>query len=155
MQPRITNPLALVSGAFEAQLALSRSTANRNVPETTILLVDLRAGQINGCSVCVALHAGELKLAGERDERINAVAAWRETPWFTDAERAALALTEALTRLSDRPDAVADEIWNEAARDYDEAGLAVPVVAIASINVRNRLNAATHQIAGQRRNAAA
>ena len=87
-------------------------------------LVHLRASQINGCSVCVDMHARELKKAGETDERLFAVAAWRDTPYFTDAERAALALTEAVTRLSDRPDPVPDEIWDEAARHYDETALA-------------------------------
>jgi AhpD family alkylhydroperoxidase len=72
--------------------------------------------QINGCGVCVDMHARQMRQAGETDERLFAVAAWRDTPYFSDAERAALALTEAVTRLSDRADAVPDEIWNEAAR---------------------------------------
>ena len=78
------------------------------MPTRTRKLVHLRASQINGCSVCVDMHARELKKAGETDERIFAVAAWREAPYFTDAERAALALTEAVTRLSDRADPVPD-----------------------------------------------
>jgi AhpD family alkylhydroperoxidase len=148
------NPVMVIPGAFQALLALSKSTENSNVPKVTFYLITLRASQINGCSVCVALHASELKQAGESDDRIHAVAAWREAPWFTDAERAALDLTEALTRLSDRPDAVSDAIWNEAARHYDEEGLAALVVEIAAINVWNRVNAATRQIAGQWKSAA-
>jgi AhpD family alkylhydroperoxidase len=111
-------------------------------------LVHLRASQINGCSVCVAMHARELKDAGEADERIFSVAAWRDTPYFTDAERAALDLTEAVTRLADRPDPVPDAVWNEAARLYDEPALAALILSIAQINVWNRLNAAVRQVAG-------
>ena len=114
----------------------------------TLKLVHLRASQINGCGVCVDMHARELKQAGETDERLFAVAAWRETPYFSDAERAALALTEAVTRLSDRPDPVPDEIWDEASRHYDEPALAALVLQIALINVWNRLNVATRQVAG-------
>jgi alkylhydroperoxidase family enzyme len=90
-----------------------------------------------------------LKKEGETEERLYTVAAWRDAPYFTDAERAALALTEAVTRLSDREDPVPDEIWDEAARHYDERALAALVVAIATINVWNRLNVSTRQVAGE------
>ena len=130
-------------------LALDKSTANDNLPDITRKLVHLRASQINGCSVCVEMHAQELKKAGDTDKRIFALAAWRETPYFNDAERAALALTEATTRLADRSDAVPDEVWNEAARHYDEPALAALVLQIALINAFNRVNAATRQVAGQ------
>ena len=106
------------------------------------------ASQINGCSVCADMHSRELKAAGEPDERIFTLATWRETPYFSDAERAALALTEAATRLADRSDPVADEVWEEAARHFDEAQLSALVVAIACINAWNRLNAITRQITG-------
>ena len=95
------------------------------------------------------MHARNLKQAGETDERLMAVAAWRDTPYFTDAERAALNLTEAATRLSDRPNPVPDEVWNEAARHYNERELSAVLLAIATINVWNRLNVATKQIAGE------
>ena len=111
-------------------------------------MVELRASQINGCSVCVDIHSRELEHAGESRERIHMVAAWREAPYFSDAERAALALTEAATRLADRSDPVPDEVWDEAARHYDEPQLAALVVAIAGINAFNRLNATTRQITG-------
>ena len=94
------------------------------------------------------MHARDLKKAGETDERLFAVAAWREAPYFTDAERAALALAEAVTRLSDRPDPVPDDVWDEAARHYDEPALASLILSIASVNVWNRLNASTRQVAG-------
>ena len=124
MQARMKNPLMLVPGALQALLAVDKSTANDDLPDITRKLVHLRASQINSCSVCVEMHAGELKKAGDTDQRIFAVAAWRETPYFNDAERAALALTEAATRLADRSDPVPDDVWNEAARHYDEPALA-------------------------------
>lgn len=148
MQARMPNPAVLVPDALKALQALHVSTKS-SVPKATIYLIHLRASQINGCSVCVDMHSRELKTAGEADERIFAVAAWREAPYFTDAERAALALTEALTRLSDRPDAVPDEIWNEAVRHYEEPAMAALILQISLINVWNRLNAATRQVAGQ------
>jgi AhpD family alkylhydroperoxidase len=112
-------------------------------------MVHLRASQINGCSVCVDIHSRELQHAGESPERIMMVAAWREAPYFSDAERAALALTEAATRLADRADPVPDEVWDEAARHYSERELGALVLAIATINAFNRLNAATRQISGE------
>jgi alkylhydroperoxidase family enzyme len=95
------------------------------------------------------MHWRALKSTGETDERAFAVAAWRDTPYFTDAERAALALTEAATRLSDRADPVPDEIWDEAARHFDEKALAGLVLQIGLINLWNRLNETTRQIAGE------
>jgi AhpD family alkylhydroperoxidase len=108
----------------------------------------LRVSQINGCSMCVDMHARELRQADETDDRLFAVAAWRDAPYFTDAERAALALAECVTRLSDRPDPVPDDVWNEAARHYDEKGLAALLLTIATINVWNRLNVPVRQVAG-------
>ncbi|MER8708526.1 MULTISPECIES: carboxymuconolactone decarboxylase family protein [unclassified Mesorhizobium] len=148
MQARLKNPVMLIPGALQALLALDKSTETADLSYVTRKLVHLRASQINGCSLCVDMHARELKKAGEKDERIFAVSAWRETPYFTDAERAALALTEAATRLADRPDPVPDAVWDEAARHYDEKALAALVVQIALINAFNRLNATTRQMVG-------
>lgn len=148
MQPRIQSPALTVDGAHSALLRLAASTTRAGVPETTHKLVELRASQINGCSVCVDMHTRELKALGEPDTRILMVSAWRESDYFDDAERAALALTEAATRLADRPDPVPDEIWNEAARHYDETQLAALVLMIAAINAWNRINATTRQISG-------
>ena len=147
-QARMNNPALFVPGALQALLALDTSTQNADLPDVTRKLVHLRASQITGCGVCVDMHARELMPAGEPDERIFAVAAWRETPYFSDAERAALALTEAATRLSDRPDPVPDGIWDEASRYYDESALAALLIQIGLINVWNRLNVATKQVAG-------
>ena len=148
MQPRMKNPAMTVPGAMEALQKLGAAARNAGVPATTLYLVEVRASQINGCSVCLDMHTRELKAAGESDERIHMVGAWREAPYFSDAERAALALTEAATRLADRSDPVPDEVWEEAARHYDEQELAGLVIAIAGINAWNRINAATRQITG-------
>jgi AhpD family alkylhydroperoxidase len=149
MQPRIENPIMTAPGAMQALQQLSAATKHAALPETTLILVALRASQINSCSVCVDMHSRELKAAGEPDERILTVAAWRETPYFTDAERAALALTEAATRLADRPDPVSDDVWEAAARHYDDRQLGALVLAIAAINAWNRINATTRQITGE------
>jgi AhpD family alkylhydroperoxidase len=149
MQPRIKNPAMTVPGALDALQALGAAATTAGIPETTLFMVDLRASQINGCSVCVDIHSRELERAGESSERIHGVAAWREAPYFSDAERAALALTEATTRIADRPDSISDEIWEDAARHYSEQELAALVLAIATINVYNRINAATRQISGE------
>ncbi len=149
MQARMSNVALSVPGAFDALQALAKAADQGGLPPTTAELVHLRASQINGCSVCVQMHARDLKKAGESDERIWAVAAWRDTPFFTDAERAALALTESVTRLSDSADPVPDEVYDEAARHYAEPALASLVLHITMINAWNRLNAATKQVAGQ------
>lgn len=152
MQARMKHPVFVLPEAMKAMHALAKSTQKDGLPDVTHKLVHLRASQINGCSVCVDMHARELKEAGESDQRIFAVAAWRDTPWFSDAERAALALAEAVTRIADRPDPVSDEVWEEAARHYDEEALAALIVSIAQINVWNRLNASVRQVAGARWN---
>jgi AhpD family alkylhydroperoxidase len=150
MQARMKNPAMIVPDAMQSIQALWASAQQGGVPPRTLGLVHLRASQINGCSACVDGGARNAKQAGETDERLFAVAAWREAPYFTDAERAALALTEAVTRLSDRADPVPDAIWEEAARHYDEPALAALILAIATVNVWNRLNVSTRQIAGAR-----
>jgi len=149
MQARMKHPVIIVPDAMKALQALAASTRKSGVPERTLELVNLRASQINGCSACVDMHPRLAKKAGETEERLFAVGAWREAPYFTAAERAALALTEALTRVSDRPDPVSDQVWAEAARNYDEPVLAALVIAIANINVWNRLNIAVRQPAGE------
>jgi AhpD family alkylhydroperoxidase len=148
MQPRIENPALTVPGAMEALQMLGVAARSAGVPASTLYLIEVRASQINGCSVCLDMHSRELKAAREPDERIFMVGAWREAPYFSDAERAALALTETATRLADSSDPIPDEIWDEAARHYDASALAGLVIAIASINAWNRINAATRQITG-------
>lgn len=152
MQARMKHPAFVLPQAMQALHALDKAASPESLSYVTRKLVDLRASQINGCSVCVDMHARELRKAGEKDERIFAVSAWRDTPYFSEAERAALALTEAVTRLSDREDPVPDAVWNEAARHYDEQALAALLVQIGLINVWNRLNASVKQPAGARWN---
>jgi AhpD family alkylhydroperoxidase len=135
--PELMQPLQAVGGQ-----------AGKHLPEKTLGLVHLRASQINGCSVCLDMHAHAMKKSGETEERMNAVAGWRHAPYYTDAERAALALTEAITRLADREDPVPDALWQEAARHFDERELAALVVHIGVVNLWNRLNVATAQVAG-------
>ena len=150
MQPRMSNPATIVPDAMQALLALGKATQHDGLPAKTVELVHLRASQINGCGVCLDGHASTARKSGESDERLFTLAAWRDTPYFTDAERAALALTEAVTRLSDRPDPVPDEVWSEAAQHYDEDALAALVLSISLINVWNRLNVSTKQVPGVR-----
>jgi AhpD family alkylhydroperoxidase len=148
MQPRMKNPAMVLPDAMKAIQDLYKATSKGGVPQQTLELVHLRASQINGCSACVDSGTRSAKKAGETDERLFAVAAWREAPYFTDAERAALAFAEAATRLSDRADAVPDEIWEEAARHYDEQQLAALILWIATTNLFNRLNATIRELAG-------
>lgn len=149
MHARMANPALSVPGAFDALQALATAAGQGGLPQVTAELVHLRASQINGCAVCVQIHARDLKKAGQSDERIWAVAAWRDAPFFTDAERAALALTEAVTRLSDRADPVPDEVFDEAARHFEEPALSSLILHITMINAWNRLNATTRQVAGE------
>lgn len=148
MEPRMKNPVLDLPGAHEAILSIHKSVAACGVPRTTLEFISMRASQINGCSVCVDMHWRALRKLGEKDERIFALAAWRESPYYTEAERAVLALTEAATRLSDRADPVPDEVWNEAKRHYGEKELSAIVVSIGLINLFNRVNATTRQIGG-------
>jgi AhpD family alkylhydroperoxidase len=148
MEQRMSNPAITIPGAMQGLLGVSKAIEQSGLPATISNMVNLRASQINGCSVCVHMHAADMKKAGEPDERIFAVAAWRDAPFFSDGERAALALAEAVTRISDRTDAVSDEIWNDAKAHHDESTLSALVLCIGMINIWNRLNVATHQVAG-------
>jgi AhpD family alkylhydroperoxidase len=148
MQSRLNQSALLLPEAMQALQTLAASTENSGLPQRTAELVHMRVSQLNGCGVC--LYGGTLKLkrAGETDERLATIAAWRDTPFFSDAERAALALAECVTRLDNHADPVPDDVWNEAARHYDEKQLAALVLAISVVNVFNRLNIATKQVAG-------
>ncbi|MBY5635090.1 carboxymuconolactone decarboxylase family protein [Rhizobium leguminosarum] len=148
MQERMGNPALVLPAAMQALNALSKVPTETGLSPKLLELVNLRSSQINGCSVCIDGHWRIARKHGETDERLFAVAGWRDATYYSDAERAALALTEALTRLSDRADPVPDDIWDEATRHYDGRSLSALVIAIANINVWNRLNIATRQIAG-------
>lgn len=148
MKARMSNPAAIIPEAVPAVQELLKAARSGGVPEATLELVHLRASQINGCSYCVVGGSLNAKKAGETDERLFSVAAWREAPFFTDAERAALALAEAATRLSDQADPVPDAVWDEAAAHYDERQLASIILMIGMTNLFNRINATTRQVAG-------
>ena len=148
MTARMTNPAFAVAGAMDALSAVAKTISRARVPISQEL-VHLRASQINGCSVCVDMHAKAARKAGESEERVFAVGAWRETLYFSEAERAALALTEALTRLPDQADPVPDAIWDAAAEHFDETQLGALVLDIATVNLWNRMNIATRQVVGE------
>ena len=145
---RMGHPAMIVPPAMAGLQALGAAIAETGVPVSTLDLVNVRVSQINACGVCLLGDLRAAKKHGVSDERLALVAAWREAPFFSDAECAALALAEAMTRLSDRSDPVPDDVWDEATRHYDEGALAGLVLAIANINLWNRLNVATHQVAG-------
>jgi len=142
----MNNPVMVIPDALQPLLKVGEAARKVGLAGNTAEMVHLRAAQINGCGYCVDMHAKALKDAGETDERIFSVAAWREVPYYTDAERAALALTEAATRLSDRPDPVPDAVWDEAARHFDAPALAALVVEVALTNFWNRTTVPTRQV---------
>jgi AhpD family alkylhydroperoxidase len=147
MEARMTNPSAVLDLVPPVQ-ALYRAMYGSGVDPLLLELVHLRASQINGCSPCVFAGIESAKKHGETDERLHQVVAWRESALFSDAERSALALTEAATRLADRPDAVTDAIWDAAADRFSEAELSAVVVMIATTNFFNRINTTIREQAG-------
>jgi len=148
MEARMKSPAAILPGFFEGIMAAHAAVAKGGVPELVLQLTHLRASQINGCGACIDGGVVLAKRAGETDQRMHVVAAWRDAPYFTDAERAALALTEAMTRLSDRANPVPDSIWNQAREHFDDRALAALVLHVAVTNLFNRVNVTTGQVAG-------
>ena len=148
MQARIKNMHTILNDAWGPLVALGKCLAASPVPEKTRELVHIRTSQINGCAVCLDGHIAK---STETPQRLGAVAVWREAPFFSDAERAALGLAEAITRLADQPDRVPDAVWEEAKRHYDEPALGWLVFEVALANLYNRLNVATRQVAGTQR----
>lgn len=149
MEPRLNllaDPVARAS--LQQLIAAGKATADSPLSPVTRELVLLRASQINGCGFCVDMHTKDAEHAGETSTRLHLVAAWREATVFTDAERAALELTEHATRTADAAGGVPDEVWDNAAKHFGEGELAALVVAIAVINAANRLNIMTRQPAG-------
>ncbi|WP_394615296.1 carboxymuconolactone decarboxylase family protein [Lentzea sp. JNUCC 0626] len=137
---RIANPMMSVPGAMKALLGLSEAAERTGLDKTFLELVYLRVSLINSCGVCIDFHGKLLRKAGETDERILAVAGWRDVPYYTDAEKAAFALAEEMTHVH-----VSDGVWAEAAKHWSEEQLAGLTIAISAINVWNRLNVATGQ----------
>jgi AhpD family alkylhydroperoxidase len=149
MEARMKNPAMVLPDGMKGIQNLYKAVHKSGVPQETLELVHQRVSQINTCSACVDAGARSARKAGVSDERLWAVAAWREAPYFTDAERAALALAEAVTRLADRSgDAVPDELWDGVADHFDEEQLAGLILWIATTNLFNRLNATIKEPAG-------
>jgi AhpD family alkylhydroperoxidase len=145
---RLKNPATIVPEAMKPLQDLGQLLGQlKGASARALSLAMLRASQINGCALCLAGSCFQLKQAGETDERLFAVSAWRESNRFAASERAALALAEAMTRLSDRADPVPDAIWDEATRHFGERELALLVLGIATINLYNRINVTTRQVA--------
>lgn len=148
MQSRMKNPAMIYPEVVQASFSMKAAMGKSGLPDTTAKLVLLRVSQINGCSVCVDSGVRQARAIGVKEEGVATVAAWRDAPYFDDAQRAALALAECVTRMSDRSDPVPDAVWDEAARHYDEKGLAALLLTIAVTNVFNHLNVPTRQVAG-------
>jgi AhpD family alkylhydroperoxidase len=134
----------LAPAAYKAMAAFDRSI---ELDPPLRELVKIRASQLNGCAYCLDMHTTEARATGEGERRLATLAAWRESPFFTDRERAALALTDAVTRLGEH--GVTDDVWNEAAAHYDQPELAQLVWAIVAINSWNRMAVATHLLPEQ------
>ncbi len=148
MQSRMPNPAVVLSDAMQPIQEVLKVIHSGGVDGQTLELIHLRVSQINGCSACVEASTKAARKSGVPEERIAAVAAWRDAPYFSAAERSALALAEAATRLADRPDPVNDEVWQAAATQFDQKQLAAIVLMIGTANLFNRLNITTRQIAG-------
>jgi AhpD family alkylhydroperoxidase len=149
MAARMTNPAKVLPDTVTGVQGLFKAIYQGGVPKATLDLVHLRASQINGCGYCVDAGVTSAQKAGESVDRLLRVPAWRESDLFTDAERAALALTEAVTRMADQVDPVPDAVWDEAADHYDEKGLSALILMIATTNFFNRINVTIKQPAGE------
>ncbi|OKI49920.1 carboxymuconolactone decarboxylase family protein [Micromonospora sp. CB01531] len=134
------NMAAVAPGAYQAVLELEKYV-RENLDHTVLELVKLRASMLNGCAYCVDMHSRDALAAGESSRRLFAVAAWRDAPFFDERERTALALTDAVTRLGEH--GVPDDVWDAAAKVWSEKELADLLVAIATINVWNRISVST------------
>ena len=149
MEPRLNLFGNTVASKFVKYLqSANRAVDGSGLPAATQELVKIRASQINGCAMCTDMHTKDALHAGETQQRLNLVAAWREATVFTEAERAALDLAEQGTRIADASSGVTDDAWANAAKHYDEDQLAGLVALIAEINAWNRLNVITRQPAG-------
>jgi AhpD family alkylhydroperoxidase len=149
MKARIKNPALILPEAMQPMQAIWGAVEKSGVPHNILHLVHQRVSQINGCAVCIDGGWRRAKKDGESDERLFALAAWHDAPYFSDAERAALELAEHVTRMADKSDPVPDDVWAAATRHFEERQLAGLVLAIATVNVWNRCNVTTRQVAGE------
>lgn len=149
MKARMTNPAYVLPGALKSVGTMFQAIGESGLPQELTEIVGLRASQINGCGACVHGHVTNLRKAGTSEERIAGVVAWREAPFFSDAERAALQLTESVTRLADRShESVPDALWDEVADHFDEKELSGLILTIALANLFNRVNTTIKEPAG-------
>ena len=137
---------SVAARAYKAMIAFDSRASEGPLSSGLLDLVRLRASQINGCAYCVDLHSADLREAGESEPRIAAAAAWEEGPFFTADERAALALTESMTRLSEGGDRVPDDVWDTAQKAFGEEGLGQLVMVVTAINAWNRIGVATRMV---------
>ena len=145
---RMPNPAVLVPGAMPALVAVTAAVAGAGTDGGLLALSRLRTSQINGCGRGVAGGVDQARRHGATTDQLLALAAWRQSPWFSDEERAALALAEAATRLADRPDPVPDHVWDRAAKHFDQQELAALLLTVAITNAVDRLDAPTRQQSG-------
>ena len=150
MEARMPNPAAVLAGATTGIQHIYKAIYQGGVDQETLELVHLRASQINGCSACVDAGLASARKAAVAEDKRGAVVAWSEAPYFSDAQRAVLALTESATRLADRPDGVPDDVWEAAASHYDEKQLSALILMIGLTNMFNRLNRSVREPAGTR-----
>lgn len=149
LRARMPHPAFVLEGGADALAGVGRVVATADLPDSLLQLVSLRASQINGCSWCTVDHARQLAAQGASVEKVNAVAAWRDAPYFSERERVTLEFTEVLTRLADHHDPVSDELWDEITGLFDHREISALVFQIGAINVWNRINAAIRQPAGR------
>jgi AhpD family alkylhydroperoxidase len=143
---RMKNPAAVLPEAWKGIGSVMKAISSADVPVQTLELVGLRVSQINGCSACAVGHFQNLKKAGATDERLASVATWHDTPFYSDAERAALALTEVVTRAADHSgELVSDELWDQVTTHFDERQVSGIILQIALLNMFNRINATVRE----------
>jgi len=148
MTARMKSPATILPDVIPSVQGLYKAMYSTGIDPVVLELIHLWASQVNGCAPCVLAGVTGAKKHGETDERLHQVVAWRESDLFTDAERSALALTEAATRLADKTDAVPDDVWADAAAHYDEGHLAALLLMIALTNFFNRINVSIREPAG-------
>jgi AhpD family alkylhydroperoxidase len=153
MNPRVDLTKYIGSGLGRAMLALSREVETSGLDRRLFELIKIRASQMNGCAYCIDMHTQDARLAGESEQRIYALNAWRETPFFTDRERAALEWTEAVTRVGDTH--VPDDLYERTRQHFEEPELVALTFAVVVINGWNRLAVSFRAPAGTYRPAAA
>ncbi|WP_235735239.1 carboxymuconolactone decarboxylase family protein [Nocardioides alcanivorans] len=149
IQPRMANPATIIPQAYKGIGNLLAASASGGLPTATVELVALRVSQLNGCAACIQGHVVTGPTVGLTPSQMVGLAAFRESPFFDEAEKTALELTDALTRLAGATNAVPDELWREVTKHYDEQQVAALILTIATHNLFNRINIAVREHAEQ------